>query len=82
MEIRIIKPLDHRTATAELWDDDRLIAEVFARPDGARRLYPSKEAAAWGLEWDAFAQVAPDVGMLLDQADEEMRQTRLELGED
>ena len=81
MDIRIFKPLDQQTASAELWDGEQLVAEVFARHDGVRRLHLSTEAAAWGLDWEAFSQLVPDVGRLLDQADEEMRQTRLSLGE-
>jgi hypothetical protein len=82
MDIRIFKPLDRRTASAEIWDGGRVVAEVFARDDGVRRLYLSKEAAAWGLDWQAFSQLVPDIGALLDRADEEMRQTRSSLGED
>jgi hypothetical protein len=74
--------LDQRTASAELWEGEELLAEVFARHDGVRRLYPSKEAAARGLDWETLNQVAPEVGKLLDRADEEMRQTRRRLGED
>jgi hypothetical protein len=81
MDLRIFKPLDWTTAVVELWQDDRLVAEVFARHDGVRRLHISKDAAAWGIEWEAFNQLAPQVTALLDQADEEMRQVRQSLGE-
>ena len=78
--MRIFKPLDRTTAVVELWDGDRLVAEVFARPEGLRRLYVSKEAVAWGLEWEPFSRLVPQVTALLDQADEEMRQARERFG--
>ena len=81
MDLRIFKPLDSNTAVVEFWDGDRLVAEVFARHDGVRRFYLSNEAAAWGLDWEAFSQLAPQVTALLDKADEEMRQVRQSLGE-
>jgi hypothetical protein len=81
MDLRIFKPLDWTTAVVEFWQDDRLVAEVFARHDGVRRLYISEDAAAWGIEWEAFNQLAPQVTALLDQADEEMRQVRQSLAE-
>lgn len=81
MDLRILKPLDWTTAVVEFWEGDQLVAEVFARHDGVRRLHISKEAAAWGLDWEAFNRLAPQVTALLDQADEEMRQVRQNLGE-
>ena len=81
MDLRIFKPLDRTTAVVELWDGDLLVAEVFARHDGVRRLHLSTEASAWGLDWEEVSKLAPQVTALLDEADEEMRQVRQNLGE-
>lgn len=82
MDIRIFKPLGRVTAALEFWEGDSLLAEVFARDDGIRRLYLSKEAAAWGLNWEAFTALVPEASTRLDQADDEMRQARQSFGED
>lgn len=76
MELRILKRVDRTTGLVEIWDGDVLMAEVFAREDGARRLHMSKEGAAWGGHWETLARLAHHVMELLDVADEEMRLTR------
>lgn len=60
MDIRIFKPTDWTTAVAEVWEGDQLIGEVSARHDGARCLYFSREAVAWGVDWQAFNRLAPE----------------------
>lgn len=79
MDLRILKPLDRMTAVLEIWDVDRLIAEVFAREDGVRRFHLSKEAAVWGPHWETLSKLARQVMELLDVADEEMRLSRQRL---
>jgi hypothetical protein len=81
MDIRIFKSLDSRTAVAEVWHAERLMAEVFARQDGVRRLYLSTEAVAWGLDWERFSGLVPEINAALNQADEEMRQVQERLNE-
>jgi hypothetical protein len=76
MDLRIVKPLDRTTAVVEIWDGGLLIAEVFARQDGVRRFYLTKEAAAWGPHWEILSKLATQVTELLDAADDEMRQAR------
>ena len=79
MDLRILKPLDRTTAVLEIWDGEVLIAEVFARQDGVRRFHLSKEAAVWGPHWEALSKIAAQTTVLLDVADEEMRQARQNL---
>jgi len=81
MELGIFKPLGSRTAVAEIWESERLLAEVFAREDGVRRLYLSEEAVASGLDWRRFSGLVPEIEAALDKADEEMREARERLGE-
>lgn len=47
MELRVLKPRGRRTAVVEVWESDRLIAEVFAGHDGVRRFHFSTRTAAW-----------------------------------
>lgn len=79
MDLRVLKPLDRTTAVVEIWDGDRLIAEVFARQDDVRRFHLSTEAAAWGPHWETLSKLAAEVTELLDAADGEMQQTRQSL---
>ena len=80
MELRISKPLDRTTALLEIWNKQVLIARVFARPDGVRRFHFSKESARWGAHWVILSKLAAHATKLLDAADEEMRQARLDMG--
>lgn len=81
MDLRILKPLGRTTAVIEIRDRGLLVAEVFARQDGVRRFHFTKEAAPWGPHWGALSRLAHHVTELLDAADEEMRQTRPNLGD-
>lgn len=81
LDIRIFKALDRLTASAELWQGDRLIAEVFADPGSERRLHISDEGKADGIEWASIVDAAPRLTAALDVADEEMRQVRESIGE-
>lgn len=67
----VFKPIDWRTSSLEVWSDDVLVAEIFARADGVRRLYVSAEAAERGLDWNALLEAAPRITDMLDKADAE-----------
>ena len=84
MKLRVFKPLEWRTASIEVYQDDgeQIVAEVFARDGGKRRLYMSDSAAKRGLDWSEFAALVPQVTALLDEADQEMHQVRISLGEE
>ncbi|MDB5673321.1 MAG: hypothetical protein JWM65_303 [Sphingomonas bacterium] len=81
LDIRIFKALGRLTASAELWQGDRLLAEVFADASSQRRLYLSDDGIAEGIEWASILDAAPRVTAALDAADEEMRQVRQSAGE-
>lgn len=76
LDIRIFKPLDRYTASAELWQGNRLLAEVLVDGGSARRLYVSDEAKKEGIDWASIMDVAPRLTAALDTADAEMRQVR------
>ncbi|HEX8388250.1 MAG TPA: hypothetical protein VF636_04470 [Sphingomonas sp.] len=78
---RITKPLGDRTATAELYSDEQLVAEVIATGGGGRMLYVSGSVKGKGLDWAALVDAAARIEAALDEADEDMRQTRAWLGE-
>ena len=70
---RVFKPIDWQTASVEVIEDDTLVAEVFARSDGIRRLHLSEEWAKRGVDGERFLQAAPRITALLDEADAERR---------
>ncbi|KTW12098.1 hypothetical protein [Sphingomonas sanguinis] len=70
-QLSVFKPIDWCTSSLEVWSDDRLVAEVFARADGVRRLYVSNEIAERGIEWNALIDAAPKITAMLDAADAE-----------
>ena len=74
MDVSISKPVEWTTAVAEIYDGERLVAEIFGRHGGERRLYVHNEAVAWGLDWAAFSELVPLITDLLDKADEEIRE--------
>ena len=82
LRLQVFKPLDRRTASVEVWNEDILVAEVFASEGGERRLYVSEAGARLGLDWAIFEALAPKISALLDEADDEMRETRKLLGEE
>jgi hypothetical protein len=78
---RITKPLGDRRATAELYSDEHLVAEVIATGGGARMLFVSDAVKRTGLDWAALVDIAARIEAALNEADEDMRQTRDWLGE-
>jgi len=81
VELRVFKPMGGRTASVEAWENGALIAEVFAREEGDRRLYLSDGAHVRGVAWDSFAELAPRITALLDSADAEMAADRAQSSE-
>lgn len=82
LSLCVFKPLGWKTASVEIWSDDQLIAEIFARDGGERRLWPSATAQAQGLPWDAVRNLASRIDSALDQADAEMKESSRLFGED
>jgi hypothetical protein len=81
MRLAIFKPLGRKTAVVEIWDEDRLLAEVFASDDGTERLHLSEDAARDGIHWAQLESLVPKISENLRQANEEMREARASLGE-
>jgi hypothetical protein len=78
VEIRIFKPLDRRTASAELWRGDKLLAEIFAEAGSKRILCVTQDC----IDWEGLVEIAPRLTAMLDEADQQMREAREAIGEE
>lgn len=67
----VFKPIDWPTSSLEVWSGAELVAEVFAREDGVRRLYVSDKSTERGVDWNALLEAAPQITTMLDEADAE-----------
>jgi hypothetical protein len=81
LKLQVQKLSDWTTAIVELWDGDRVIAEVFARDGGERRLYITDELKDNGLDWSDLIEQGSAITAALDEADRQMEQSRNWLGE-
>ena len=79
--IQIFKALDRKTAFAELYQGEMLVAEVLANDGEMRGIYVSEGLQTCGLDWADLLAAASGVNKMLNAADAEMQEVRKTLGE-
>ena len=75
--LKLFKPIGAASAVVEVWSGETLIAELFAPDGAARRLFVRDN----GIDWGQLQALAVRMSAVLNEADQEMRDGREQLGE-